>query len=92
MFKEIIFPGNCIDIDSNATDLNGYGCDAYMTSASCKNYDDHDFSSSEMCCMCGGGRFGNTLNVIAHYEKHNFKSSLGIIMKYHSFIMQFFSV
>ena len=61
-------PGNCTDTHGNATDANGYGCDAYITSASCKKYDDHDFSSSEMCCKCGGGRFGNSFSISFHRD------------------------
>ena len=31
-----------------------------MTAASCQKHDDQDFNSIEMCCNCGGGRFGNS--------------------------------
>ena len=44
------------DTDGGATDPYGDDCDDYATYTSwCGNYDDDDFTSSEMCCACGGG-------------------------------------
>ena len=43
----------CIDTNDGATD-GWNGCATYSTEW-CGNYDDTDFSSEEMCCVCGGG-------------------------------------
>ena len=51
-------PGNrdCVDTDNGATDPYGDGCAAYNNFPSwCGNYDDDDFQSNDMCCICGGG-------------------------------------
>ena len=51
--------GECVDTDSGAVDSYGDGCDAYNSFPSwCGNYDDDDFMSNEMCCICGGGEGG----------------------------------
>ncbi|MAZ61504.1 MAG: hypothetical protein CMG50_04935, partial [Candidatus Marinimicrobia bacterium] len=48
--------GDCVDTDNGAVDSYGDGCDAYNSFPSwCGNYDDDDFMSNEMCCICGGG-------------------------------------
>ena len=44
----------CMDADQNAADVDGVGCDSYR-SGGCGRYDDEDFSSNAMCCVCGGG-------------------------------------
>jgi hypothetical protein len=50
---------DCVDLDSGATDPYGDGCMAYNSNPGwCGGYDDSDFSSSEMCCGCGGGSTG----------------------------------
>ena len=50
----------CEDTDNGATDPYGDGCAAYNSYPSwCGNYDDDDFISNEMCCICGGGSTGN---------------------------------
>ena len=42
--------------DGNATDPYGDGCAAYEYNPSwCGGHDDEDFTSYEMCCICGGG-------------------------------------
>jgi hypothetical protein len=47
----------CADTDNGATDPYGDGCSEYATSPSwCGNYDDGDFTSGTMCCVCGGGQ------------------------------------
>jgi len=51
--------GDCVDTDNGATDPYGDGCAAYNDYPSwCGNYDDDDFLSMEMCCICGGGEGG----------------------------------
>ena len=48
--------GTCCNTDNGATDEDGNGCvryDAYPSD--CGFYDDADFSSEQMCCLCGGG-------------------------------------
>ena len=50
--------GECFNIDVNKTGSNGYGCNGYETS-DCGQHDDEDFKSNELCCICGGGEFGN---------------------------------
>ena len=47
-------PPPCVDMDGSATDSYGDGCALYITSW-CGVFDDEDFSSSGMCCICGGG-------------------------------------
>jgi len=47
---------DCVDTDNGATDPYGDGCAAYNNYPSwCGGYDDDDFISGEMCCICGGG-------------------------------------
>ena len=47
---------DCVDTDNGAVDSYGDGCDAYNSFPSwCGNYDDDDFQSLDMCCICGGG-------------------------------------
>ena len=51
---------DCADTDNGAADPYGDGCDEYASNPSwCGNYDDADFSSNEMCCVCGGGCYGD---------------------------------
>jgi hypothetical protein len=46
----------CMDTDNGATDPYGDGCTAYNSFPTwCGGYDDDDFISGEMCCVCGGG-------------------------------------
>ena len=48
--------GDCVDTDNGAVDPYGDDCAAYNAFPSwCGNYDDDDFFSLEMCCICGGG-------------------------------------
>ncbi len=50
----------CVDTDNGAVDPYGDGCAAYNSFPSwCGNYDDDDFFSLEMCCICGGGEGGS---------------------------------
>ena len=51
-----------MNTNGNKTDVDGFGCDWYVTFNSCGKYDDEDFKSQEMCCMCGGGE-----NQVGHY-------------------------
>ena len=53
--------GTCADTDNGATDAYGDGCAAYNDYPSwCGGYDDDDFNSLEMCCICGGGDSGDS--------------------------------
>ena len=44
----------CADTDSGRTDVDGYACSGYQQQH-CGLYDDADFVSRSMCCVCGGG-------------------------------------
>jgi hypothetical protein len=44
----------CIDNDNGALDSSGSGCSTYQQSF-CGHYNDNDFNSNTMCCVCGGG-------------------------------------
>ena len=46
----------CINTDGTTTDEYGNGCAGYQANPDwCEYYDDFDFTSSLMCCVCGGG-------------------------------------
>ena len=45
----------CSDTDNGATDVDGYTCAAYSAAYCGGQYDDSDFFSDTMCCVCGGG-------------------------------------
>ena len=47
----------CKNTDNGATDVDGHGCSIYREPL-CGLYDDDDFESKEMCCVCGGGVSG----------------------------------
>ena len=57
--------GQCFDTDNGAADSYGDDCYLYTTEDAtgwssgwgnwCGSYDDSDFSSNDMCCVCGGG-------------------------------------
>ena len=49
-----------MDIDAGKTDIDGDNCRQYSTE-DCGEYDDADFKSNTMCCVCGGGKVGNIL-------------------------------
>ena len=52
MFGEL----SCVDIYDGATGLYGAVCSWYNPSDPyCGDYDDSDFTASELCCACGGG-------------------------------------
>jgi hypothetical protein len=65
----------CVDTDNGATDKNGDGCNFYRSDPGndgyCGDYDDEDFFSSEMCCACGGGFFGNIPYILCHISQHS---------------------
>ena len=49
-------PTFCADTNGFQLDSGGDGCDAYMPNVAwCGNFDDSDFVSTSMCCVCGGG-------------------------------------
>jgi len=47
----------CLNTDNGATDYTGDDCTAYDAQPQnyCGHYDNADFKSSAMCCVCGGG-------------------------------------
>ena len=47
----------CEDTAGDATDQDGDVCAVYSW-PDCGNYDDDDFQSNVMCCVCGGGSTG----------------------------------
>ena len=47
----------CFDIDREKVNTLGYGCEEFYTITTCGQFDDQDFSSMEMCCVCGGGEY-----------------------------------
>ncbi len=62
LFSKILnntFSDGCIDTDAGATDLSGDSCKQYKSSWCGGKYDDEDFKSQTMCCVCGGGNKGN---------------------------------
>ena len=50
-------PPACSDTDGGAEDEDGYSCSDYTWSYCGGDYDDSDFSSDDMCCVCGGGGY-----------------------------------
>ena len=46
-----------MDSDIGKWDQYGFGCKDYTTDSNCGKYDDGDFYSYEMCCICGGGSY-----------------------------------
>ncbi len=50
-------PSGCTDLDGTATDRYDVSCSRYTANPDwCGGYwDDNDFSSGTMCCVCGGG-------------------------------------
>ena len=48
-----VYDATCTNSDNGATDAYGDGCEWYdMNSWGCGSYDDGDFHSMEMCCVC----------------------------------------
>ena len=48
--------GSCADQDSGAVNEHNNGCSTCSSfPGACGSYDDDDFTSMEMCCVCGGG-------------------------------------
>jgi len=45
---------SCTDTDNGKKDRTGDGCISYKAKW-CGKYDDNDFVSTSMCCICGGG-------------------------------------
>jgi hypothetical protein len=45
---------DCVDTNDGATDEDAVGCEDYWVE-DCGEYDDSDFDSMAMCCVCGGG-------------------------------------
>ena len=59
--------GACVNIDNGATDRYRFGCQHYNMRF-CGEYDDQDFDSKTMCCVCGGGRRGKYNAVIRKFS------------------------
>ena len=54
--RQLMTFGGCVDTDNGVTDPYGDGCEYYDGApGECGWYDDSDFSSDVMCCVCGGG-------------------------------------
>ena len=49
---------DCSDSNDGAADPYGDGCDVYILDW-CGRYDDDDFSSNEMCCLCQNDNAGS---------------------------------
>lgn len=49
---------SCTDTDNGAASAEGKTCNHFPNGVGCGIDDDFDFSSEEMCCVCGGGRRG----------------------------------
>ena len=48
--------GSCADQDNGAVNEHNNGCSTCSSfPGACGSYDDDDFTSMEMCCVCGGG-------------------------------------
>jgi len=47
----------CVDMNQDATDRYGDGCDWYVGRGfhQCGRWDDADFTATSLCCACGGG-------------------------------------
>ena len=51
----------CHDTSNGAFDSVDHECDAYASVTNlCGIFDDDDFTSIEMCCVCGGGSSSNS--------------------------------
>ena len=68
----------CIDTNEDAKDHLRSGCPHYKNvididtnrnNSYCGRRDDEDFKSNEMCCACGGGRYGISLNYCSNSNK-----------------------
>jgi hypothetical protein len=58
---------SCEDTDAGATDPYGDDCAAYNNYPSwCGGYDDDDFQSMDMCCICGGGTDGSGASIVVN--------------------------
>ena len=58
-----MFAASCQDTDGGAVDKDGDPCSLYIVyklTEHCGSKDDTDFSSNEMCCVCGGGSKSDT--------------------------------
>ena len=62
--NKIVQSNECYNTNVDKTGSDGHGCNAYeAVPADCGKFDDEDFTSNEMCCICGGGRLGNNENM-----------------------------
>ena len=52
---DLVFGDSCVAISTNATGLYDSDCSWYYGGYNCGDYDDNDFTASELCCECGGG-------------------------------------
>jgi hypothetical protein len=75
----------CEDTDAGRTDSTGStrGCAGY-TGAECGQFDDDDFRSTELCCVCGGGK-NKAVTVHASEAPSNYYGSDDAQAQYHGF-------
>ena len=81
--------GNCVDTNNGAiSEYDYFGCSAsdgatygaigeYSGGYYCGSFDDSDFTSSEMCCGCGGGDYPpgddvDSCGFFGHYDDDNY--------------------
>ena len=56
--------GRCRDNDVIKKDIDGDACSAYTSPVGCGKYDDDDFKSNDICCICGAGKIGINLKTL----------------------------
>ena len=62
----------CTNTASGATDSHDDGCSEYASEPSwCGGYDDSDFSSNDMCCVCDGGSTACTNTAFGATDLYN---------------------
>ena len=61
----------CIDTNEDSEDKSNFGCERYnnLLPYHCGIFDDEDFNANEMCCACGGGRYGISLSYCFNSNK-----------------------
>ena len=88
-FTTILVP--CKDTDAGRSDNSGDSCNNAFTgirydSSMCGRYDDDDFKSNLMCCVCGGGTTGNWMindeckNKLRKYLANKNEKNINVIL------------
>jgi len=68
---DLLQPSPCVDQDGGATAAHGLDCSMLDLESCDGRYDDSDFSSLHMCCVCGGGHtFLGEQSMTKHSEAH----------------------